>query len=376
MYKYFRQSQCISSLSKAILLCSSAFLVLAAPTITELSASKVLAEKVNVVSQNLEAASFFQQGVMRYNRKNLQGAESAFRQALQLDPNIALAHNYLGNIMLEQNRLEAAVQEYAEAIRLNPNVGDTHYNLGLALHKQGQSEAAITAYRQALVINPTMASAQYNLGLALYQKGRAGDAIAAYQQAVNLDSTNADAYFNLAIVLQEQGQMEEAIAAYRQAIKLNPKNALAYNNMGSLLVLQGQTSDAVATYQEAIRSLPKNAEAYYNLGVTWYNQGEFKKANGAFKRARHQYREQGNTEQVNKVEQLIQKIAQMQGQKQPQVSQTSPAQAPAHSSNVPVLFNPQQTPSQPETSTQEKVDPEDAPFSLAPLLFPVRGTGD
>ncbi|PLZ83870.1 hypothetical protein CBP16_02630, partial [Fischerella thermalis WC217] len=54
---------------------SSAFLVLVAPTMTELSGSKLLAQ--NVVSQNLEAASYFQQGVMRYHHQDLSGAESA-----------------------------------------------------------------------------------------------------------------------------------------------------------------------------------------------------------------------------------------------------------------------------------------------------------
>jgi lipoprotein NlpI len=76
----------------------SAFLVLVAPTIINSPSSKLLAQKA--ISQDLEAASFFQQGVMRYNRNDLQGAEYAFRQALQKDFNLSAARNYLGNIFL------------------------------------------------------------------------------------------------------------------------------------------------------------------------------------------------------------------------------------------------------------------------------------
>lgn len=76
------------------------FLVLAVSAITNFPGSKLLAE--TVVSQNLEAASFFQQGVTRYNRQDLQGAEYAFRQAVQRDPNLRATWNFLGNIFISK----------------------------------------------------------------------------------------------------------------------------------------------------------------------------------------------------------------------------------------------------------------------------------
>ncbi|MDF5718417.1 MAG: tetratricopeptide repeat protein [Rhizonema sp. NSF051] len=292
------------------LLCaSSVFLQLIVPSITKFPASKLLAESVS--SEDLEAASLYQQGVMRYYHSDSRAAEYAFRQALQRDPNIGLARNYLGNIMLQQNRLNAAVQEYGEAIRINPNIVEAYYNLGLALHKQGQKEAAITAYRQALIIDPTMASAQYNLGLALYEQGQKEEAIAAYQHAITLDSSNANAYFNLAIAQQEQGRIPEAITTYHKYIQLDPKNPIAYNNLGSLLSIQGQAPKAIATYLEATRRIPNDVTAYYNLGVIWYKQGDFKKANLALKHASNQYREQGDIQLAEKADQVMQKIAQL-----------------------------------------------------------------
>lgn len=319
-----------------LLLTFSAFLAIA-PSLIVTSQTKLLAETF-VPSQNLEAASLFQQGVMRYNYKDFQAAENAFRQALQRDPNIAAAYNYLGSIMLQQNRLDAAVQLFSEAIRINPNVGEVYYNIGLALHKQGQKEAAITAYRQAIVINPTMAAAYYNQGLAVSELGQVNEAIALYQRAINLDSTNINAYSNLAKALEQQGQTSEAIAAYRKIIEINPENADAYNNMAGLMVNQGKAPEAIAVYQQAIRKIPKDAEAYYNLGVTWYNQGDYKKANGALKAARDRYRKQGNIEQASKVEQLMQQIVQLAAYKKNQVGQTqntAPAQTPTSSVAIP-----------------------------------------
>lgn len=133
------------------------------------------------------------------------------------------------------------------------------------------------------------------------------------------------------IALQQQGEIEPAITAYRQALQLDPKNAIAYNNMANLLAIHGQATEAISVYQQAIRLNPKNASAYYNLGVTLYNQGDIKKASRILKRAHNEYREQGNIEQAQKIEQLMQQIAQPCGQHQPQASQTA---TPDNTSNV------------------------------------------
>lgn len=336
--KFMIQQQfhrCLRSYSQKLFLASSVMLGLLIPSVAHLPGSRVLAQ--NMMTQDLEAAGLYQQGVIRYGRTDFQGAEMLLRQALLIDPNLAAARTYLGNIMLQQNRLDAAVQEYSEAVRIDPNFAEGYFNLGLGLQKQGQQEAAITAYRQALTINPTMVGAYYNMGLALYEQGRFADAIASYQQAISLDDRNPNAYFNLAIALQQQGQNQAAMNAYRQVVQINPNSAAAYNSLGNLMIMQGQTADAIATYQESVRRIPKNPEAYYSLGTTWYNQGEIKKANIAFQRAQKQYREQGNYQQAEKIEQLIQQIA--QGNRNPQetlpTSQTPPEtpQAPIQSNN-------------------------------------------
>ncbi|BAY10929.1 tetratricopeptide repeat protein [Calothrix sp. NIES-2098] len=359
------------SANRQLLSTSVAFLVLAAPTIINLPGSKLLAQ--NVVSKDLEAASYFQQGFMRYHRQDLQGAESAFREALRRDSNLAIARNYLGNILLQQNRLDVAVQEYAEAIRLNPNYGEAYYNLGLALHQQGQKEAAITAYRQSLVLDPSMAAAQYNLGLALYEQGQIQEAIAAYQQAINLNGSNANAYFNLAIALQQQGQPQEAIAAYKQVVEKDPNNTTAYNNLGSLMVMQGQAAEAIAVYQQAVRQNPKNALAFYNLGVTLYNQGHMKQANSALKRARKEYQDQGQMAQTDKIDSLMLQIAQKEAVQKAQARQQATPTAAASTRTILFKQTEPQQPTQQEVPQATQEDPgyvpvlEPQPTSMSPL---------
>ena len=80
------------------------------------------------------------------------------------------------------------------------------------------------------------------------------------------------------------------------------------------------------------------------------------------KRAHYEYREQGNIEQAQKIEQLMQQITQKSGQQQPQASQTAtPSQSSDSTSNV------VQTP-EPQTLNQPEMpaNPGDVPVSVEP----------
>jgi tetratricopeptide (TPR) repeat protein len=354
-------NQYLHCYSQVFLASASVLVALTIPSFFSLSGSQLMAQ--TAATQDLEAAGLYQQGVVRYSRGDFQGGEMLLRQALQIDPNLAAARTYLGNIMLRQNRLDAAIQEYAEAVHIDPNFAEGYFNLGLGLYKQGQREAAVTAYRQALVVNPTMAAAHYNMGLALYEMGQVGDAIASYQKGINLDSSNTNAFYNLGIALQKQGQTQEAMNAYREALQINPSNVAAYNNLAGLMVSQGQTTNAIAIYQEAIRKVPNNPDAYYNLGMTWYNQSEYKKASSAFKRAQKQYREVGNYELAEKMTGLIQQTA--QGRSNPSV--TTQAPTPTQTSTE----NPQNN--EPIQSSEATGNNENNPNTIVEFEQPIPG---
>ena len=73
-------------------------------------------------SQNMEAASFFQQGVTRYKKADFAAAAGFFRKALTIDPSIGMAHYLLGNSLFQLGQTEQATQEYRTALSINPNM--------------------------------------------------------------------------------------------------------------------------------------------------------------------------------------------------------------------------------------------------------------
>ena len=88
-----------------------------------------------------------------YRRKRLLDAETAFRQALALDPDDAHAHAGLAMVAFAQGRPEEA-RDLAERSRAaDPGLVDAWRTLAAARAQLGQPGAAIEAYEHAMALS-------------------------------------------------------------------------------------------------------------------------------------------------------------------------------------------------------------------------------
>jgi serine/threonine-protein kinase len=115
-------------------------------------------------------------------------AIAAFRQAIELQPDFALAYNNLGDALQSKGQTDEAIAAFRRAVRLRPSWATAHANLGFALYAQGELEAAHTAYQQALRLRPDFAGVYTNLGLLLRARGELRASLAAYQRGHELGS--------------------------------------------------------------------------------------------------------------------------------------------------------------------------------------------
>lgn len=99
-------------------------------------------------------------------------AESAYRQAIALDPCLDVAYVNLGALLCEARRCKEAVALYDGALA---HCGDTpliHFNRATALEDTGHLRQAVQAYERALVLDPSLADAHYNLGVLMERLGQ------------------------------------------------------------------------------------------------------------------------------------------------------------------------------------------------------------
>ncbi len=106
---------------------------------------------------------------------------------------------------------QGAEEAYRQAIELDPQMADAHVNLGRLAHNRGDIETASQLYHVAVDLVPQDPVAHYNLALTLEDKGRTPAAMRHYQRAIQLDAHFADAHFNLARLLELAGLRSQAL---------------------------------------------------------------------------------------------------------------------------------------------------------------------
>jgi tetratricopeptide (TPR) repeat protein len=152
----------------------------------------------------------------------------------------------LGNALRTKGDHDGAVACHREALRLDPTLALAHYNLGNALGDKGDMTGAIAAFKEAIRLDPRHPGAHNVLGTALKDKGDLPDAIAAYREAIRLVPKYAQAHNNLRYCLQMTGDLDGAIACYREAIRLDSKLPQPRNNLDRVLKLKAERDAKVA----------------------------------------------------------------------------------------------------------------------------------
>jgi Flp pilus assembly protein TadD len=123
--------------------------------------------------------------------KNFAAAETALRKALELAPDHADAHHYLGIALAGQARWAEAAAEFRKAIDLKADYTEAYFNLALCLERLDDPRGNIAALQQAVRCRPQSADLHKALGKALARQGRYAEAATAFEAALLLDPDDA-----------------------------------------------------------------------------------------------------------------------------------------------------------------------------------------
>lgn len=128
------------------------------------------------------------------DRGDSQTAEHLFRQALELEPNMAAALTNLGNLVYRGGEFAEARSLYERALEHDPSQPEARYNLANVLEDMGEVELAIGELRRVCVTAPEFADAHYNLGIMLAAVGGAAQARTHLERYLELDGASEWAF--------------------------------------------------------------------------------------------------------------------------------------------------------------------------------------
>ncbi len=156
-------------------------------------------------------------------------AESAYRLAVSLEPNLAWGHYALGRKWFVRGErdpershfwLELELSAYQRAVEADPELPVAWQNFGEALTREQDWDRAIAAFQKARALDPMSPWPAHHLGKCYRTLGQRENAIAAYQQAAQLDPDFVWTHVSLGHLFKDLEQWKPASEAYRRAIDL------------------------------------------------------------------------------------------------------------------------------------------------------------
>jgi TolB-like protein/Tfp pilus assembly protein PilF len=139
-----------------------------------------------------------------------QGAEEAYRRAIDLNPSYVLARGQYARFLESAGRTDDALRVAKEAFQIDPLSAEIHAQVGMALYYAHRYDEAIAHYES----RPEATSQRTNVGLgrAYAAAGRYAEAIAALTAAVEQSGHDPGIYAELGRTCAQAGQIDRARA--------------------------------------------------------------------------------------------------------------------------------------------------------------------
>src|ERR1043166_3382234 len=259
-----------------------------AKTIAESLQAELTGSEKNAISkkptENLEAHELYLKGRYFWNRRNtasLRKAGDYFQQAIDLDPNYALAYAGLADVhsilpiyagTAPKDDVPKALAAARKAVELDRNLAEAYTSLGNALVSNAQLKLAEQEFRRALVLNPNYATAHQWLAECLFGQGRFPESLVEIERAHELDPLSLIINASYASSLSGVGRYDDAVKQARKALDLDPDLIPGHEILGQIYEDEGKLDEAIAEYRKAneIEPTPSNfamlAHAYAKTG--------------------------------------------------------------------------------------------------------------
>lgn len=260
--------------------------ILSGPDSDATAAARRLKQDLGLVTAGDPAQRLLQRAyaLLQQRRTELFPLVAALCQrALDLNSGYGDAYAYLGYTQWQLGKIDEASVSLKRSVELAPDHALGHYFLGGLLRAQKQPQEAIDEFNRVLELDPANADAYIDLAGAAVQIPNYELAEIALVKAVELHPDNFAYRMALAhLYVDHTYRVDRALPQLEAALRLNPKSADAKDLQGWAQYLTINTAAAEKTLRDAIQLDPSSAASYYHLGVVLEQLGRTNEAKAAY----------------------------------------------------------------------------------------------
>lgn len=201
-------------------------------------------EKVRTWMPNADADANYVLGLCYLNSRRYDDARKTFAIQYDVEPDSAGAYLLLGTMLMHADLPELAAQQAQKALQLSPNLPLAHFMVGeVALFKSDVPQA-ITEFEAERRINPDYAPVYDRLGDAYLRIDKLVDAQKSLTKAISLDTTSTGPFILMGKVLLRNKDTQTAIMYLKHAEKMDPGNYITHSLLAQGYRAAGQEEDA------------------------------------------------------------------------------------------------------------------------------------
>jgi Flp pilus assembly protein TadD len=203
---------------------------------------------------------------------------------------MAMAHDHLARLLAADKKDDdGAITAYRKVILLQPTNAEAHIGLGAALDRKRLLDEAESVFRDAIRLKPGMAHAHGNLAVVLSRKGLFGEAITAYHRAIDLQPNDASINNNVAWLLAncvdpKFRDPDDAVRFAKKAVDLAPNNGKYLRTLGTAYYRAGDLTAAVEAFTKSALLANDDGASNFVRAMAHWHIGEKEQARQWYER--------------------------------------------------------------------------------------------
>jgi DNA-binding winged helix-turn-helix (wHTH) protein/TolB-like protein/Flp pilus assembly protein TadD len=229
----------------------------------------------------LMADCYYLQVYYKYNStpETIGNAKAAAERALLLDDSVAEAHVARAMVQSLQKKCQLTMESLHRALELNPNLATAHLRYAWCLSGFGRLNDSVREMKRAQELDPLSPTNNAALGMTLVYARQFPASLDYCYKAAELAPNEPLVQENLAVAYASNGMYQQAIEHYQRVGELNPeKEGDALAGVAAVLVLAGRKPEADSMMPEILDLATAGKADPYNVAMLYAARGENKSA--------------------------------------------------------------------------------------------------
>ena len=245
--------------------------------------------------EDIEAYVLYLRGRYHWSRRNKEDLEKAiayFGEAIEKDPNYALAHAGMADcytlmgrhLYLPAKEAFSKARDFANrALELNNDLAEAHTSLAaVLLIYDWEWDAAEDQFKRAIQLNPNYATAHYWHSVLLQTTGRLQESVTAAEKAQVLDPLSPVIGMGVVQAYFFSGQYDKAVEECHRYLDMDPSFVVARDFLVHLHVQNGLFEEATEEAKRLLDVSERKSEAMAHLAYVYAASGKTEEAKKLF----------------------------------------------------------------------------------------------